>query len=96
MSTPTCIHHSGDVNSCWSVPFTLPRRSPLHFGIDALLIILIRDTSNPSKFDIVLDYGVSVVAYIWRALQLGIKSYLDTKDGFAAKDLEVQDDPQLT
>ena len=51
--------------------------------------------ANPSKFDIVLDYGVSVVAYIWRALQLGIKSYLDAKDGLAAKDFEVQDDPQL-
>ena len=43
--------------------------------------------SNPSKFDIVLDYGVSVVACIW-ALQLGIKSYLDAKDGFVAMDLK--------
>ena len=67
----------------------------LYFVIDALLIILIRDTSNPSKFDVVLDYGVSVVAYIW-ALKLGIKSYLDAKDGFVSMDVGVQDDPQVT
>ena len=67
----------------------------LYFVLDALLIIFLRDTSNLSTFDVVLDYGVSLVAYIW-ALELGVKSYLDAKDGFAVVDMGVQDDPQFT
>ena len=67
----------------------------LYFVMDALIVIFLRDTSNLSTFAVILDYGVSLVAYIW-ALELGIKSYLDAKDGFAAMDIGVQDDPQLT
>ena len=67
----------------------------LYFVMDALIIIFLRDTSNLSTLAVILDYGVSLVAYIW-ALELGIKSYLDANDGFAAVDVGVQDDPQLT
>ena len=49
----------------------------LYFVLDALLIIFLRDTSKLSTADVVLDYGVSLFAYIW-AVELGIKTYLET------------------
>jgi hypothetical protein len=65
----------------------------LYFVLDALLIIFLRDTSNLTTFDVVLDYGVSLVAYTW-ALELGIKSYLEAKQGFATVD--VQEDLRIS
>lgn len=49
----------------------------LYFVSDALLIIFLRDTSKLSTADVVLDYGVSLFAYIW-AVEIGIKMYLET------------------
>jgi hypothetical protein len=55
----------------------------LYFVVDALFIVFKRNTSNLSTFDIVIDYGVSLFAYIW-AIELGIKTYLEMAEGFKA------------
>ena len=50
----------------------------LYFVVDVLLIVCLRDTSNLSNMDIILDYGVSLLAYVW-ALELGVQSYLEMR-----------------
>mmetsp|Transcript_11478 Transcript_11478/g.19076 ORF Transcript_11478/g.19076 Transcript_11478/m.19076 type:complete len:210 (+) Transcript_11478:73-702(+) len=56
----------------------------LYFVVDAFLIIFHRDFSQLTKTNIIQDYGVSFIAYVW-ALELGIKGLVAKSEGFAAK-----------
>jgi hypothetical protein len=47
-----------------------------YFVVDALIVIFHRDTSNLSTANIVLDYGVGFIAYVW-ALEVEIKNYIE-------------------
>jgi hypothetical protein len=48
----------------------------LYFVLDACIVIFHRDTSNLTTANIVLDYGVGFLAYVW-ALEIEIKNYIE-------------------
>jgi hypothetical protein len=54
----------------------------LYFVLDALTVIFLRDISNLTTANIVLDYGVGFLAYVW-ALEVEIKNFIEM-DGIAS------------
>jgi len=59
----------------------------LYFVVDALFVVLRRDFSQLTTRNIVTDYGIALVAYIW-ALELGIKVIVTKSEGFAANAID--------
>jgi hypothetical protein len=44
----------------------------LYFVVDSVMVILHRDTQQLSIMDIIIDYGISLAAYLW-ALEMSLK-----------------------
>jgi hypothetical protein len=59
----------------------------LYFVVDALFVVLRRDFSQLTTRNIVTDYGIALVAYIW-ALELGIKASGTKSEGFASNAID--------